>query len=111
MNINGMFCVNRMRYLPGLTFICSLVNQDDEAVVIVPHCELVVFITFNAVADYVVDVLYSRVVVAFHLALYLVAVAVLSPFDGIEVHVDVAFLVLPVLQELLTEPVHLTDWL
>ena len=88
--------------MPGLTFIWSLVNQDDEAVVVVPHCELVVIIRFNAVANYIVDVLYSRVVVAFHLFLYLVVVAVLSPLGGIEVHVDVAFLVLPVLQELLT---------
>ena len=97
--------------MPGLTFIWSLVNQDDEAVVVVPHCELVVVIRFNAVANYIVDVLYSRVVVAFHLFLYLVVVAVLSPLGGIEVHVDVAFLVLPVLQELLTDPVHLTDQL
>ena len=97
--------------MPGLTFIWSLVNQDDEAVVVVPHCELVVVIRFNDVADYIVDVLYSRVVVAFHLVLYLVVVAVLSPLGGIEVHVDVAFLVLPVVQELLTEPVHLTDQL
>ena len=88
-----------------------MVNQDDEAVVVVPHCELVVVIRFNAVANYIVDVLYSRVVVAFHLFLYLVVVAVLSPLGGIEVHVDVAFLVLPVVQELLTEPVHLTDQL
>ena len=97
--------------MPGLTFICSLVNQDDEAVVVVPHCELVAVIRFNAMADYIVDVLYSRVVVAFHLVLYLAVVAVLSPLGGIEVHVDVAFLVLPVVQELLTEPVHLTDQL
>ena len=97
--------------MPGLTFIWSLVNQDDEAVVVVPHCELVVVIRFNAVANYIVDVLYSRVVVAFHLFLYLVVVAVLSPLGGIEVHVGVAFLVLPFVQELLTEPVHLTDQL
>ena len=88
-----------------------MVNQDKEAVVVVPHCELVVVIRFNAVADYIVDVLYSRVAVAFHLALFLVAAAVLSPLGGIEVHLDVAFLVLPVLQELLTDPVHLTDQL
>ena len=84
MHINGIICVNRIWYLPGLTFICSLVNQDDEAAVVVPHCELVVVIRFNAVADYIVDVLYSRVAVAFHLALYLVVVAVLSPLGGLK---------------------------
>ena len=92
-------------------FTCSLVNQDDEAVVVVPHCELVVVIRFNDVADYIVDVLYSHDAVAFHLVLYLVVTAVFSPLGGIEVRVDVAFLVLPVVQELLTEHLHLTDQL
>ena len=88
-----------------------MVNQDDEAVVVIRHCDLVVVIRFNAVADYIIDVLYSRVVVAFHLALYLIVAAVLRPLGEIEVQIDVAFLVLPVLQELLTKPVHLTDQL
>ena len=94
----------------------------DEAVVVavvalVPHGELVVVLGFGAVAGYVVDVLDSRVVVAFHLAVYLVVVVVvvvvvvISPLDRIEVHVDVVLMVLPVFQELLTKLVHLTDQL
>ena len=82
----------------------------DEAAVVVPHCELVVVLGFDAIAAYVVDLLDSRVVVAFHLAVYLVVVAVLNPLGGIEVHVDV-LLVLLVLQEVLTELLHLTDQL
>ena len=49
----------------------------DEAAVVVPHCELVVVLEFDAVAAYVVDVLDSHIVVAFHLAVYLVVVAAL----------------------------------
>ena len=82
----------------------------DEAAVVVPRCELV-FLGFDTVATYVVDILDSRIVVAFNLAKYIVAVAVLSPVGGIEVHVDVVLLVLPVLQEMVTELVHLTDQL
>ena len=73
----------------------------DEAAVVVPHYELVVILGFDAVPANVFDVLNSRVAVVFHLALYLVVVAVLSPLGGIEVHVDVVLLVLSVL--------HLTD--
>ena len=57
----------------------------DDAIVVVPHCELVVVLWFDAVAAYVVDVLDTRVVVAFHLAAYLVAES--NPLDGIEVQV------------------------
>ena len=70
-----------------------------EATVVVPHCKLVVVLVFDAVAAYVV-VLDSHVVVAFHLAVYLVAVAVLNPLGGIDVHVDVVLLVLPILQDI-----------
>ena len=79
----------------------------DEAAVVVPHCELVVILGFDAVATFVVDVLYSRLVISFHLVMYLVVVAVLSPLGGIEVHVNFVLLVFfP-----LTELVHLTDQL
>ena len=83
----------------------------DKAAVVVPDCELVVVLRFDAVAAYVVDVLDSRVAVVFHLALCLVVVAVLNPLGGIEVRVDVVLLVLPILQEMLTELVNLTDQL
>ena len=52
-----------------------------------------------------VDVLDSHVV-AFYLALYLVVGAALNLLGGIETHVDVVLLVLPVLQEVSTELVH-----
>ena len=81
----------------------------DEAVEVVSHCELVVVLGFDSVAAYVVDVVDSRAVVAFHFSMYLVVVAVLNPLDGIEVHDDVVLLVLPVLQEVLTEVSHLMD--
>ena len=83
----------------------------DEAEVVVPHCELVVVLGFDAVAAYVVNVLDSRVVAAFHLAVYLVVGGALNPLGGIETHVDVVLLVLPALQKVLTELVHLTDQL
>ena len=67
----------------------------DETAVVVPHCELVVVLRFDAVAPY--------------LAVYLVAGAALNPLGGIETHADVVFLALFVLQEVLTELVHLTD--
>ena len=51
----------------------------DEAAVVVPHCELVAILWFDAVAAYVVSVPHSRVVVAFHLAVYLVVGAALNP--------------------------------
>ena len=69
----------------------------DEAAVVVPHCELVVVLGFDAAATYVVDVLDSSAV----FALYLVIVAVLNPLGGIEIHVDVVFLVLRVFQAVL----------
>ena len=83
----------------------------DEATVIVPHCNLVVVLELDAVVAYGVDVLDPHIVVAVHLTVYLVVVAVLNPNGGIEVHVDVALLVFPVLQELSTKLVHLTDQL
>ena len=63
----------------------------------VPHCKLVVALELDGVAAYGVDVFDARVVATFHLAMYLVAVAVLNPLGGIEVHVDAVLLVLPVL--------------
>ena len=39
------------------------VARVDEAPVVVPHCELVVVLRFDAVAAYVINVLDSRVVV------------------------------------------------
>ena len=83
----------------------------DRAAVVVPHCELVAVLGFDAVAAYVVNVLDSRVVVAFHLAVYLVVGAAVNPLGGIETHVDVVLLVFPALQKVLTELVHLTDQL
>ena len=64
---------------------------------------------FDAVAAYVALDSRLRVVVSFHLAMYLVVGTMLNPLGGIEVHVDVVFLVLSVLQEVLTELVHLMD--
>ena len=83
----------------------------DEAAVVVPHSELFVVLGFDGIASYVVDILDSHIVVAFRLTVYVLAVAVLNPLGGIKVHVDVVLLVLPVLQEVLTELVHLTDQL
>ena len=60
--------------------------------------KLVAVLVFDVVANYVVDVLYSRVFIAFHVAMYVVVVAVLNPLCGIEVHTDVVLLVLLVLQ-------------
>ena len=79
----------------------------DEAAAVVPHCELVVVLGFDTASAYVVDGLDSCVVVAFHLAVYLNVVYVLIPLGGIEVHVGVVLLVLPVLEEVLPELVHL----
>ena len=56
----------------------------DETAVLVPHWELVLISGFDAVAAYVVDVLDSRVVVAFHVAVYLVVVVVLTLLVGLE---------------------------
>ena len=83
----------------------------DEAAVVVPHCELVFVLGFDAIADYIVDVLDSSVVITFHLAMNLVVGATLNPLGGTETHVDVVLLVLPVLQEVLNKLVHLTDQL
>ena len=63
----------------------------DEAAIVVPHCDLVVVLWFDAVATYVVDVFYSRVVVV--------------------VHIDVVVLVLLIPLEMLTKLVRLTDQL
>ena len=76
-----------------------------------PYAALVVVVLVDEVA---VVVLYSelRVIDAFHLVVHLVIVTVLIPFGGIiEVNVDVVLLALPVLQEVLTEVVHLMDLL
>ena len=83
----------------------------DEVAVVVPHCQLVVVLGFDVVATYVVDVLCSCVVAAFHLATYLVVVTALSCLGGVKVHVDIVLLVLPAFQEVLTELAHLTDQL
>ena len=83
----------------------------DEAAVVAPHCELVVVLGFDALATYVVNVLDSRVTVAFHVAAYLVVGAALTPLGGTETHVDIVLLALPALQKMLTELVHLMDQL
>ena len=80
-------------------------------VVLVDEAVVVVVLGLDVVAAYVVNVRDSRVVVAFHLAVYLVVGAALNPLGGIETHVDVVLLVLPALQKVLTELVHLTDQL
>ena len=82
----------------------------DEAAVVVHDCNLFAVLGFDAVAAYAV-VLDSRVFVAFHLAVYLVVAAMLNLLDEIKVHVNVVLLVFPVLQEVLTDLVHLTDQL
>ena len=69
----------------------------DKAAAVAPHCKLVVALELDGVAAYGVDVFDARVVVTFHLAVYLVAAAVLNPLGVIEVHVDVVLLVLPIL--------------
>ena len=51
--------------------------------------------------------MFMMLIFAFHLVVYLVVIAMINPFIGIEVHVDVVLLVLPVLQEVLTTIVHL----
>ena len=68
----------------------------------VPYCELVVALEFDAML-----LMFMMLIFAFHLVVYLVVVAMSYPFIGIEVHVDVVFLVFPVLQEVLTTIVHL----
>ena len=85
-----------------VTFAALVVDDVlvDEVAAVVPHCELVAVLGFDAVAAYAVDVRNSHVVVA-----------VLSPVGGIEVHADVILLLLPVLQEVLTELLYLTDQL
>ena len=80
-----------------------------EAVALVPLCKIVVVLGFDAVADYVVDVLDSRVAAAFHLAVNIVVVTVLNPIEEIEVHIDVILLVLNVLQDVSTEIIYLTN--
>ena len=71
----------------------------DEVALVVPHCELLAVLGFDAVTAYAVDVLDSSVVIA-----------VLSSLGGIKVYVDV-LLVLLVLQKMLTVLVHLMDQL
>ena len=83
----------------------------DKATVVVPHCKLVVILGFDVAAAYVVDVLDSRVVAAFHLALYLVVGTALNSLAGFEFHVDAVLLALSAHQEVLTELVHLMDQL
>ena len=67
----------------------------DDAIVVVPHCKVVVVPGFDSVAANVVDVLDSRVVVAFHLAVYLVVAVVLNPLGRIKVHVDIVLKFFP----------------
>ena len=64
-------------------------------------------VVFGFDAAHVVDVLDARVVVEFHLAVYLVIVPVLNPLGGIEGHVDVVLLIPLVFQEVLIKLVHL----
>ena len=63
-------------------------------------------VVFGFDAAHVVDVLDARVVVEFHLAVYLVIVRVLNPLGGIEGHVVVLLIPL-VFQEVLIKLVHL----
>ena len=67
----------------------------DEAAVVVPHCKLVVVLRFDAVAAYVVDVFDSRIVVAFHLALYLIVAAVLNSLGGLKLMLMLFFWFFP----------------
>ena len=48
----------------------------DEAAIVVPHCDLVVVLWFDAVATYVVDVFYSRVVVTVHIDVVLLVLLI-----------------------------------
>lgn len=64
-------------------------------------------VVFGFDAAHVVDLLDARVVVEFHLAVYLVIVPVLNPLGGIEGHVDVVLLIPLVFQEVLIKLVHL----
>ena len=83
----------------------------DEAAAVVPHFELVVILVFDAVAAHLVDVFDSSVVIAFHLAVHLDVVAMLSPLDWIEVHINVVILFLPCFEEVLTKFAHLMEQL
>ena len=94
-----------------VAFAVDILLVDEAATLVVPHCEFVVALGFDAVVTYVADVPISLVVVAFHIAMYLVVVAVLNPLGEVEVHVDVVLLVLLILQDVLTELVNLTDQL
>ena len=64
-------------------------------------------VVFGFDAAHAVDVLDARVVVEFHLAVYLVIDLLLNPLGGIEGHVDVVLLIPFVFQEVLTKLVHL----
>lgn len=83
----------------AVTFAALVVDVvlANEAALVVPYCELVVDLGFDSVAVCVADVHEALVVVAFHLVVYPAVVAVSNPFVGIEVHVDIVVLVLPVL--------------
>ena len=73
----GFVFVNFVALVPDIVLA-------DETAVLVPHWELVLISGFDAVAAYVVDVLDSRVVVAFHVAVYLVVVVVFTLLVGLE---------------------------
>ena len=84
----------------------------DETAVVVPHCELLIVLGFDAVSVSICCICSCfTCCCCISSCRHLVVVAVLSTLDGIEVHVDIVLLVLPVLQEVLTELVHFTDQL
>ena len=70
-------------FVNSVALVADIVLADETAV-LVPHWELVLISGFDAVAAYVVDVLDSRVVVAFHVAVYLVVVVVFTLLVGLE---------------------------
>lgn len=92
-----------------VAFAVDILLVDEAATLVVPHCEFVVVLGFDAVV--VADVPISLAVLAFHIAMYLVVVAVSNALGEVEFHVDVVLLVLTILQEVLTELVNLTDQL
>ena len=84
----------------------------DEAAVVVPPCELLFVLGFDAVSVSICCICSCFMCCCcISSCRYLVVVAVLSPLDGIEVHIDIVLLVLPVLKEVLVELVHFTDQL
>ena len=70
-------------FVNSVALVADIVLADETAV-LVRHYELVLVSWFDAVAAYVADVLDSRAVVAFHVAVYLVVVVVFILLVGLE---------------------------